>query len=216
MATLPLFPLGTVLVPGARLPLQIFEPRYVSLLKDLVEAQDERPPVFGVIAIREGHEVGELSVRELHVVGCGAQLAQVASLGGNRFLIIAVGTDRFRLNAVDPTAETPYVTADVTWLPEVEGDAEVVADLARRLRAELAAFRSLVAADEDALPDDASGLSYAVAQQVPLELADRQYLLECPDTESRLHLALRLVHRERELAASLGSVTIPYQPPHLG
>lgn len=69
MATLPLFPLGTVLMPGAQLPLQIFEPRYVALLRDLLAGQDERSPLFGVVAIREGYEVGDDGVRALHPVG---------------------------------------------------------------------------------------------------------------------------------------------------
>ena len=53
---LPLFPLGTVLVPGLVLPLHIFEPRYRQLVADLEDLpEDERE--FGVIAIREGGEV---------------------------------------------------------------------------------------------------------------------------------------------------------------
>ena len=99
MATLPLFPLGTVLMPGGRLPLQIFEPRYVRLLRDLLDGQDERSPVFGVVAIREGYEVGDDGVRALHPIGCGALLTQAAALEGERFLVVSVGTDRFRLDA---------------------------------------------------------------------------------------------------------------------
>ena len=100
MATLPLFPLGTVLMPGGRLPLQIFEPRYVQLLRDLLDGQDERSPVFGVVAIREGFEVGDDGVRALHPVGCGALLTQAAALEGERFLVVSEGTDRFRLDAI--------------------------------------------------------------------------------------------------------------------
>ena len=81
---------------------QVFEPRgYVALLRDLIEAQEERPPVFGVIAIREGNEVGEGEVRELHPVGRAALLTHVAVLGGQRFFVIAEGTDRFRLDGID-------------------------------------------------------------------------------------------------------------------
>ena len=53
MARLPLFPLGTVLFPGVRLPLQVFEPRYVALLRDLAEM----PPAeraFGVVTSTSG------------------------------------------------------------------------------------------------------------------------------------------------------------------
>ncbi|EBP4824642.1 peptidase S16, partial [Salmonella enterica] len=53
MARVPLFPLGTVLVPGATLPLQVFEPRYVVMLSDLLNSMDI--PEFGVVAIKQGH-----------------------------------------------------------------------------------------------------------------------------------------------------------------
>src|SRR6476660_6348415 len=121
MATLPLFPLGTVLLPGARLPLQIFEPRYVALLRDLLAAQQERSPVFGVVAIREGYEVGDDGVRALHPVGCGALLTQAGARETERYFGGAEGTRRFRLESVDAEAGTPYATGEVTWLEEVEG-----------------------------------------------------------------------------------------------
>lgn len=201
---LPLFPLGTVLLPGARLPLQVFEPRYVALLRDLIEAQAERSPVFGVIAIREGNEVGEGAVRALHDVGCAALLTHVAVLGGQRFFVIVQGTDRFRIERIDSGAGTPYTTAQVEWLPETDGDSDAVGPLATRLRAELDAFREVTGGDEE-LPEDIRALSYAVPLVVSLDLGDRQHLLECPDTESRLRLGLELAHRERELAIAIGA-----------
>ena len=172
MASLPLFPLGTVLLPGARLSLQVFEPRYVSLLRDLIEGQDERPPVFGIIAIREGNEVGEGAVRALHDVGCAALLTHVAALGGQRFFIIVNGTDRFRVGEIDRLAGTPYTTARVHWLDEQDGDASVVGPLADRLRAELMAFREMTGDDDQEIPDDARALSYAVPRVVSLVRRD--------------------------------------------
>jgi Lon protease-like protein len=212
MATLPLFPLGTVLLPGAQLPLQIFEPRYVALLRDLLAGQDERSPLFGVVAIREGYEVGEDGVRALHPVGCAALLTQAAALEGERFLVVSVGTDRFRLDGI-AAADTPYATADVTWLDEPEGDDLRVTALAERVREELDGFAALLGADEPDLPDDDRLLSYAVPQTVPLDVPDRQALLESTDTESRLRLGLSLVRREREFASALGAVSQPPHPP---
>ena len=64
MPSLPLFPLGTVLLPGARLPLVLFEPRYLELARRLAElAEDDR--CFGVVLIRKGHEVGAGAVQDL-------------------------------------------------------------------------------------------------------------------------------------------------------
>lgn len=212
--SLPLFPLGTVLVPGTRLPLQVFEPRYVALLRDLVDHQDERDPVFGVVAIKEGHEVGEENARTMHQVGCGAQVTQIAVVAPNRFLVVSEATRRFALDAIDATSETPYATGFVTWLDEPVGDPETVGRLSARLRAEITAYRSLAHADDvDLLALDATALSYATTATVALTLSDRQRLLAAPDTESRLRLALALVRREHLLATSLGSVTVPFEPP---
>ena len=212
MASLPIFPLGTVLMPGARLPLQIFEPRYVALLHDLLEGQQERSPVFGVVAIREGYEVGEDGAKALHPVGCAALLTQAAALEDDRFLIVSVGTDRFHLDTIDAGASTPYATGVVTWLDEPDGDGNAVLGLAARLREELADFAAATG-DTAALPDDDRALSYAVPLLVSLDVADRQSLLESADTESRLRLGLRLVRRELEFASALGAVAKPQPPP---
>ena len=215
MATLPLFPLSTVLMPGAKLPLQIFEPRYVQLLHDLLDGQDERPPVFGVVAIREGFEVGDDAVKALHPVGCGALLTQAAALEGDRFFIVSEGIDRFRLDGVDDTAGTPYSTARVTWLTESDGDATKLYALAAALRTELTAFAAALGKEPEPaeLPDDPRVLAYAVPDTVSLDVADRQRLLECTDTASRLRLGLQLVRRESEFAATLGAVAPPALPP---
>jgi len=212
MAILPLFPLGTVLMPGGKLPLQIFEPRYIQLLRDLLDGQDERSPVFGVVAIREGFEVGELGVRALHPIGCGALLTQAAALEGERFLVVSEGTDRFRLDAIDESAGTPYLTARITWLTEPDGDAPTVLGLAGQLRAELAAYAAATGSDAE-IPADDRSLAYAVPDTVSLDLADRQSLLASSDTESRLRLALTMARREREFASALGAVAKPPIPP---
>jgi len=213
MAVLPLFPLGTVLVPGAQLPLQLFEPRYLQLLSDLVEQQDERPPVFGVVAIREGFEVGDEGVRALYPVGCAAQLTHAAAMGQGRFLIVSTGIARFHLDAVDETADTPYLRGLVTWLDEPLGDPGAVADLAGRLRTELLRYRDDVGAEPREPPDDPAELAYWTPQAMTLDLADRQLLLASTDTEARLRLALRLVRRERAVLDSLGAVGRPPEPP---
>ena len=72
---LPLFPLSTVLFPGMRLPLHIFEERYrllVAYLRDHPE-----PRRFGVIGIRKGREVGAAGVTALHEVGCVTTVRQI-------------------------------------------------------------------------------------------------------------------------------------------
>jgi Lon protease-like protein len=213
MAVLPLFPLGTVLVPGGQLPLQVFEPRYLQLLSDLVEHQDERPPVFGVVAIREGFEVGDEGVRALYPVGCGARLTHAAAMGEGRFLVVSTGLARFHLDGVDETADTPYLIGLVTWLDEPLGDPGAVADLAGRLRTEVARYRDDVGAEPLEAPHDPADLAYWLPQAMTFDLGDRQRLLASSDTEARLRLALQLVRRERAVLDSLGAVGRPPEPP---
>jgi Lon protease-like protein len=223
---LPLFPLGTVLVPGAALPLQIFEPRYIVLLGELVEGLGE--PEFGVVAIRRGHEVGPDAARDLHEVGCVARASHAVDIGEGRFLLLSRGSRRFHLDRVDEAAGTAYLTGEVTWLGEPSGDPAVVAELAARLRLALATWAESASApaspaeaaepepaagddrDPPQWPDDPWELSYAVGPALRLDLADRQALLAAPDTASRLRLALRTVRREHALAERLR--VLPHPP----
>ncbi len=206
MATLPLFPLGTALMPGALLPLQIFEPRYVTLLQNLISTQEEQPPVFGVVAIRKGFEVGEHGARALHPIGCSAQIRQATSLGEGRFLIIAEGRTRFELGEIENDSTTPYAVAHVNWLLDEDGDANEVGTLAAMLRRDLAAYRESLGEDEMEAPDEDRELSYWLPQALDLDLSDRQQMLASSSTETRLRLCRQIVRRERTLTSSLGTI----------
>ena len=81
------------------------------------------------------------------------------------------------------------------------------------MRDELTAYGALLGLEEPDLPSDDRLLSYAVPQTVPLDVADRQSLLESTDTESRLRLGLSLVRRERQFVIALGAVAQPPHPP---
>ncbi len=199
---LPLFPLGTVLFPHVLLPLHVFEERYRHLVRDLVAApEDER--LFGVVAIREGHEVGSDNVRALHAVGCVARLRRVEPYADGRFHIVSTGAQRFRLVAVD--SHLPYLRARVELLGEPVG--ELAGALVASVQSLFARYRQLLGAGlGDDLPDDPSTLSYLVASTAVLELADRQRLLEVPDTAGRLRQELRLLRRETTLLRLLPSL----------
>src|SRR6185437_3260270 len=109
---LPLFPLSTVLFPGMRLPLHIFEERYRQLVTDL-RARPE-PRRFGVIAIRKGREVGADGVTALHEVGCVAEVRQITPHADGRFDLATVGAERFRLLRADTSL--PYLQGEVEML----------------------------------------------------------------------------------------------------
>lgn len=117
--TLPLFPLGTVLLPGASLPLHIFEPRYRQLTIDLVTGALPGKH-FGVVAVREGWSPDD-GREGLHEVGCTASLREVRRLPDGRFDIQTQGERRFRLLDIDDST-APYLVANVEWVPDLEGD----------------------------------------------------------------------------------------------
>src|SRR3954465_11172870 len=122
---IPLFPLGTPLFPGIVLPLQIFEPRYRRLMRDLLtlpEGGDRR--FFGVVAIRQGWEVQHIAPAEaLSDVGCTARVQAVRPQADGGFRIVTVGGERFRLLDVVVADDPPYLQGEAEWLAE-EGAAE--------------------------------------------------------------------------------------------
>ncbi|MGN6474331.1 MAG: LON peptidase substrate-binding domain-containing protein [Mycobacteriales bacterium] len=203
---IPLFPLGTVLLPGAPLPLYIFEERYRRLVADLLELMpDDRH--FGVIAIQAGREVGEDGVKALHEVGCLAQVTAMQANPDGTYQLESIGTRRFRLLEIDEGA--PYLRGEVEWLPEPAGDAgelvPVVRERYTRYREELARLRDATIDPPD-LPDDARLLSYVVAATVLADLRDRQSFLEQYDAAARLAVESRWLHREATLLRQIHAV----------
>lgn len=199
---IPLFPLGTVLFPGLLLPLHVFERRYRDLVRDLLTAPDEQRR-FGVVAIREGREVGADGIRALYPVGCVARLRRVDPYDDGRFDIVSTGAQRFRLLSVDTSL--PYLRAEVELLDEAPGEAADAA--AAGVRALFDVYRRAVGAQpaED-LPTEPDVLSYLVAATMVLDLPDRQILLEQPDKTLRLRQELRLLRRETALLGLLPSL----------
>lgn len=228
MPSLPLFPLGTVLFPGGRLPLQIFESRYVELLQRLLPLpEDDRR--LGVVAIRRGFEVGPSTGLDLFGVGCEARLDAVAAAPATRpvFHVVLTGTRRFRIEELDTESGTPYLTAHVDWLDGGDrgvradgaaraagaaGDEEAsTASLAEQARAALTAYLHSVDAEAVAIEETLPHLPYRVVEQMTLDLRDRQSVLEAPDTRARLRAVLALLRRENALVQTFRSV--PSLPP---
>jgi Lon protease-like protein len=204
---LPLFPLGTVLVPGMPLTLHVFEPRYRQLVADLLNGEGSGAPAFGVVALRQGFEVGELA--DVHDVGTTARVTDVLPHPDGRCDLAAVGERRFVIHSLD-TDSRPYLVATVSYLAEPDGELRPGAVAAVR-RAWQLHLRSLAALSGQAVelpepPADARELSYAVAQLGTLPVADRQLLLTSGDTAQRLSAARSILRRESELIRQLHAV----------
>ena len=199
-------------MPGLVLPLHVFEPRYRQLLADLEGIPDDDRG-FGIIAIREGHEVGTDGVRALHDVGTFASLREVETLPDGRADVVTVGTQRFRvLELVDGK---PYAQARVEWLDEEAGDAS--APLAQSVAARFREYRGLLTdePDDTELPDDPRVLSYLIGAAVVADLATRQAFLEATDDSARLRAELGFLRQETSLiqhVPSLPAVDLAREP----
>ena len=197
---LPLFPLGTVLFPGASLPLHVFEPRYRALVHDLLSGPEPRE--FGVVAIREGREVGADGVRELYDVGCVARVEEVQEHPDGRFGLLTTGTWRFRLRELDHSRDYVQATVDRLDEPSVRTDPELPAAV-RSSFLDYVGRLTQRDVSELQLPADETGLSYAVAAALPLPLGERQELLEASDVVRRLDRERQLLERELALLTHL-------------
>jgi uncharacterized protein len=208
---LPLFPLGTVLYPGMVLPLHIFEDRYRRLVRDLLDKPEPRR--FGVIAIRKGRETGVEGVHSLYQIGCTAALRRVEKHEDGRFDLVTVGTQRFRLLALDQTL--PYLQGEVEMLADRPVDQAAAASLVRAVQV---AFRGYLDAltewggatvrVED-LPDEPVLLSFIVAAAMVIDLPERQGLLDEPDALGRLGAERALLSREAAMLRATTSRPAP-------
>src|SRR6516225_4533991 len=192
---LPLFPLGAVLYPGMLLPLHIFEERYRQLVRDLLDRPEPRR--FGVIAIRKGRETGIDGVHSLYEIGCTATLRRVEELEDGRFDLVTVGTQRFRLLALDQT------------LPYLQGEIELLAQVAFRAYLDALTERGGATVRIEDLPAEPGLLSFVVAATMVIDLPERQGLLDEPDTVRRLSAERALLARETAMLRATTSRPAP-------
>lgn len=202
-----MFPLNTVLFPGAVVPLHVFEPRYRALVTALMEVADPTLRLFGSVGIREGYEVGDHGAQSLYRVGCRLQLVEVASSADGSFDIEAVVRDRIRLDRLDTSGDYPL--GEVADRPEL--DEEVPATTVAAAVAAFVAYRSAISrVREDPfsgqLPTDPTYLSWTLAAAAPLPLSDRQSLLEADSPVERLTLVTDLLRSETRAMAVVPSL----------
>ncbi len=178
MKGLPLFPLNTVLFPGGRLPLRIFEQRYMDMAKTCLK--DGSP--FGVCLIVDGKEVGEPAVPA--GVGTLARITtgDMPQLGVLQ--VVALGTQRFRLASrrVEPGG---LARGDVELLDQ-DQDAEIPESCARCVKI----LQRVIDEQPDLLEPpqlgSAAWVGSRLAELLPLPLDAKQELLELTDARARL------------------------------
>ncbi len=195
-SALAMFPLSTVLVPGATLRLHIFEERYKTMIGECIAGHGS----FGVVLDRGGRETGpDLDPVD---IGTAAEICEVSHLTGGRLFIVTKGTRRFRVKRM--RQREPYLAADVAYLDEPIGDAAVADELRglveeqfkEYLRALLSTTDPLV--DSIELPDDTAASSYLVADAMHVEPAVKQRLLEAGSAAIRLSDELATLEAETD------------------
>jgi uncharacterized protein len=186
---LPMFPLGTVLFPHMVLPLHVFEPRYRALMQDVLDGDGE----FGVVLISRGQEVGGGDLRT--DVGTVARVVQAEELEDGRWLTIAVGTRRVRVDRWLPDDPYPLAVVEDLLEPTAEeaddGTDELLAATTARLRRVLAMQAEL---GEDTLPstfelaEEPAVVGWQLAVVAPLNPLDAQRILAADGPRERLEL----------------------------
>jgi uncharacterized protein len=202
MVELPMFPLGSVLLPTMVLPLQVFEPRYLELVRHCLA--DGNEPEFGVAMIERGFEVGGGDTRS-HI-GTVARIVSVRELG-DRLFVETVGTRRVRVVRWLP--DNPYPIAEVEDFND-SGDCEKWTPAAR---ATIASLRQLlavateagydVAASTTTFSDDPLVASYQAATLLPAGPFDHHRLLAADGPTERFALVAEMVRDLREVLDAL-------------
>lgn len=194
-----MFPLQSVLFPGAALPLHVFEPRY----RELAEACLRGDGRFGVVLIERGAEVGGGDSR--FSIGTIARIIEAARTPDGRYLLATEGVERLRVRRWLP--DDPYPRAEIDVLADprrVEARAaelrDAVEQLLRRVLALWARLEPRAPGPETVqLDPDPAVASYQAASKAPVGPLDAQRLLELDDPGERLERLLAMLADEEEL-----------------
>ncbi|MCC2097437.1 MAG: LON peptidase substrate-binding domain-containing protein [Hyphomicrobiales bacterium] len=202
-AAIPVFPLpGVLLLPQAKLPLNIFEPRYLAMTDDAIRSDR----IIGMIQPADA-SASLKENPELRPVGCAGRISQFAETGDGRYLITLTGVARFRI--IDELeALTPYrkckvdfqaYASDIEAAADKDIDRTVIIDAlkefskARNLRID---WRDIEMASNALLID-------AMSMMGPFGPEEKQALLEAPDVKARGETLVAII--EIDLAKSCGA-----------
>jgi Lon protease-like protein len=188
-----LFPLNTVLFPGAILNLHVFEPRYRQMISECLDANE----AFGVVLIREGQEAGDADVMP-HEVGTTAEICDVTTLPAGRYYISTTGRRRFKIQ--DVVSRDPYLLVEVEYLEEELDDRGAVGELTDEVRGEFREYLRLLVefsgtSAEFEVPSDPVDASFLIGDALQVADTMKQRLLELSNTEQRLTVELDFLRR---------------------
>jgi uncharacterized protein len=190
--TLAVFPLpGALLLPRSRLPLHIFEPRYLQMLEDTLKTPER---LIGMVQPCPEHGCNQ----GLQKIGCAGRVTQFSETEDGRYLITLTGISRFRVRQ-EVSGFAPYRRCDVSWdgFDRDRGKGEVDADFNR------SGFLSLLqrffeskslSTDWESLKDaDDELLINSLSMLLDFEPEDKQALLEAPCLATRRETLVTLI-----------------------
>ncbi len=192
--TLPLFPLpGALLLPRSRLPLNIFEPRYLTMVDDALKTEHR---LIGMV--QPLGNVPQQAMGKLQRIGCAGRLTRLIETDDNRYLITLTGISRFRVVSENQGFQ-PYATGAVGWAsferdlglsePDAEFDrTKFMSVLERYFQSSKLTpdWESLKLADEELLINSLSMLC-------PFAPEEKQALLEAPNLQNRRETLVTLM-----------------------
>ena len=200
LTSLPLFPLGNVLFPGGRMPLRVFEVRYLDMVRKCARAGTP----FGVVALSEGHEVRQAGAppEQFHAVGTLADIAQLQYPQTGLMHLLCEGTQRFRVRERRClphglwVADVELVAQDLAVeVPEdLQPAAQALAQLLQTLRTQHADDPGL-ALPETLHLQDCGWVANRWCELLPLPTALRQQLMELENPLLRLELVADVLER---------------------
>lgn len=190
---IPIFPLpGALLLPRSRLPLHVFEPRYLQMLDDSLKTPER------LIGMVQPNEVAGRASNGLHTIGCAGRITQFSETEDNRYMITLSGISRFRVvNEIEGFA--PYRRCKVNWddferdQGRSERDNGFDRDSFLNLLGRYFDARSLSTDWESLQEADDELLINSLSMMLDLDAEDKQALLEAPSLSTRRETLVTLI-----------------------
>lgn len=198
--TLPIFPLPIVIFPGHFVPLHIFEYQYRAMMSDVLKSDK----CFGILRI-------DPKTGRVATTGCMIEILEVDPLEDGRMNIEGIGRKRYELLKV--VNDSPYLTAEVRLLPEIEPEPEasLLADEVKltlqeviRLSAKLKPKGRLFSLQE--FPEDPEKLSFYIPASLYASSEDQQKILEMNSVIERLQSELEFCSTAVKYMAAVASL----------
>lgn len=191
--TIPVFPLpGALLLPRSRLPLHIFEPRYLAMLDDTMKTSHR---LIGMIQPREVPGSDEV---KLQTIGCAGRLTGFSETEDGRYMVTLAGISRYKVtNEVE--GFTPYRRCDVDWSPfsrdlgPTEKDEEFDRNRFMEILGRYFESRGLSTDWESLKEAEDELLINSLSMLCPFEPEDKQALLEAPSLSTRRETLVTLI-----------------------